>query len=180
MRKDVKEIGNQVLTIPNALSLLRIVMVPVVISLLLMRLDLVAAIVFAIAALTDFLDGQIARMTQPTRLGKILDPIADRLMLSSSAIVLAARGLLPFWIVALLVARDLVALFGGLVYGGRVPVNYFGKAATALLMVAVALLIFSPSAAAEVLFYLGFTLSLLAGVFYALNVFRISGRGGTI
>ena len=178
-RKDVTGIGNQIFTIPNALSLLRLALVPVVVLLLLLKMDVAAVIVFVIAAVTDFLDGQIARRTRPTRLGAILDPIADRLMLSSAAFVLAVRGLIPFWVAAVLVARDLLALVGGLVFGGRISVNIVGKAATALLMISVAFLIFDPSFAAEVVFYVGFVLSFVAGFLYLLNISRISGGGGS-
>lgn len=177
-RKDIPEMGRQILTVPNALSLLRLAMVPVVVVLLFMRADVVAVIVFVLAAVTDFLDGEIARRTQPTVVGKILDPIADRLMLSSAAVVLAIRGALPVWAVAILVGRDLLALVGGLAFGRRVSVNWVGKAATALLMVAVALVIFSPGVVGEVLFYAGFSLSLLAALIYITNISRISGSGG--
>lgn len=170
--------GRDIFTIPNVLSLLRLAMVPVVVVLLLLEFDVAAVVVFVLAAVTDFLDGQIARRTRPTRLGKILDPVADRVMLSSSAVVLAFRDLLPVWAVAILVGRDLLALAGGLVFGGRVSVNPVGKAATAVLMAAVALVIFSPGAVGRGIFYVGFGLSLLAAVLYVINIFRISGRGG--
>ncbi|MGF1471927.1 MAG: CDP-alcohol phosphatidyltransferase family protein [Rubrobacteraceae bacterium] len=175
-RKEAPELGRQVLTIPNVLSLLRLAMVPVVVVLLLARLDLAAVIVFVLAAVTDFLDGQIARRTQPTLVGKILDPIADRLMLSTTAVVLAVRGALPVWAVAILVGRDVLALAGGLAFGGKVSVNWVGKAATALLMTAVALIIFSPGVVGEFVFYAGFGLSLLAGLMYAIGVARNPGR----
>lgn len=173
-----KELGRQVFTIPNVLSLLRLAMVPVVVLLLLVEADVAAVAVFVLAAATDFLDGRIARRTRPTTLGKILDPLADRLMLSSAAVVLALRGLLPVWAVAILVGRDLLALVGGLAFGGKISVNPVGKAATAVLMAAVALVIFFPGAVSEGIFYVGFVLSLLAAVLYVINIFRISGRGG--
>lgn len=178
-QKDAMEMGREVFTIPNALSLVRLVMVPVVVVLLLARADVAAAVIFVLAALTDFIDGQIARMTRPTLVGKILDPLADRLMLSSVAIVLAIRGLLPTWLVAVLVGRDLLALVGGLVFGGKVSVNWVGKAATALLMTSVALIIFIPGSFGQEIFYAGFGLSLLAGVLYVFKISRISGRGAT-
>jgi cardiolipin synthase len=92
---EAKRLGDQVFTVPNALSLLRLFMVPVVVALLLAGSDGLAAAFFVLAALTDFLDGKLARRAGPTRLGQILDPMADRLMLSSVAVVLAIRGLLP-------------------------------------------------------------------------------------
>lgn len=170
--------GRQVLTVPNALSLLRLAMVPVVVILLLAEADVAAVIVFILAALTDFLDGVLARRTQPTYVGKILDPVADRLMLSSTAVVLAIRGALPVWAVAILVARDLFGLVGGLAFGRKLSVNWVGKAATALLMFALALIIFSPGAVGEVIFYAGFVFSLVAALLYLINISRLSGGGG--
>src|ERR687893_1486409 len=139
--RDPERFGDRVFTVPNALSLLRLLLVPVVVALLLAGSDALAAAFFVLAALTDFLDGRLARMAGPTRLGRILDPLADRLMLSSVAVVLAVRGLLPVWAVAILVGRDLLALVGGLVFGGRIKVSPLGKGATAVLMVGVALVI---------------------------------------
>lgn len=167
-----EQLGREVFTVPNALSLLRLFMVPVVVALLLGGRDVAAAVVFVVAAVTDFLDGRIARRYGPTVVGKFLDPLADRLMLSSAAVVLAVRGLLPVWAVAILVGRDLLALFGGLVLRGRMRVNRVGKAATAVLMVAVAVVIFVPGDLGQILFYLGFGLSLLAGVLYAAGFVR--------
>ena len=158
---------------PNALSLLRLIMVPVVVALLLAGSDGLAAAFFVLAALTDFLDGKLARRAGPTRLGQILDPVADRLMLSSVAVVLAIRGLLPIWAVAILVGRDFLALLGSLVVGSKIRVNRVGKAATAVLMGAVVLVVISPGVVGEILFYAGFSLSIVAGLMYVRSVRRI-------
>ena len=85
-------------------------------------------------------------------------------MLSSVAVVLAIRGLLPVWAVAILVGRDLLALLGSLVVGSKIRVNRVGKAATAVLMGAVALVVISPGVVGEVIFYAGFGLSIVAGL----------------
>ncbi len=163
---------------PNALSLSRLFMVPVVVALLLARADGLAAAFFVLAAATDFLDGRLARQVGPTRLGRILDPVADRLMLSSVAVVLAVRGLLPAWAVAILVARDLLALLGSLVVGNKVRVNRVGKAATALLMGAIALVVLIPgTVVGEIVFYAGFGLSIAAGLMYLRRVRRVLGGG---
>ena len=158
---------------PNALSFLRLFMVPVVVALLLAGSDGIAAAFFVLAAATDFLDGRLARRTGPTRLGRILDPVADRLMLSSVAVVLAIRGLLPVWAVAILVGRDLLALVGSLVAGSKIGVNRVGKAATAVLMGAVALVVIRPGVVGEVIFYAGFGLSIVAGLMYLRSLRRI-------
>jgi cardiolipin synthase len=165
--------GDQVFTVPNALSLLRLFIVPVVVALLLAGSDELAAAFFVLAAITDFLDGKLARMAGPTRLGQILDPLADRLMLSSVAVVLAVRGLLPVWAVAILVGRDLLALLGSLVVGSKIRVNRVGKAATAVLMGAVALVVISPGVVGEIIFYAGFGLSIVAGLMYVRSLRRV-------
>ena len=163
---------------PNALSLLRLVMVPVVVALLLARSDGLAAAFFVLAAVTDFLDGRLARRAGPTRLGQILDPVADRLMLSSVAVVLAVRGLLPAWAVAILVGRDLLALVGSLLIGSKIRVNRVGKAATAVLMAAVAVVVIVPGAVVgEIMFYAGFGLSIAAGLMYVRSVRCLFGGG---
>ena len=172
---EAERFGDRVFTVPNVLSLLRLFLVPVVVALLLAGSDTLAAAFFVLAALTDFLDGRLARMAGPTRLGRILDPLADRLMLSSVAVVLAVRGLLPAWAVAILVGRDLLALVGSLVVGSKIRVNRVGKAATAVLMGAVALVVVSPGVVGEVIFYAGFGLSIVAGLMYARSLRRILG-----
>ena len=162
---------------PNALSLARLFMVPIVVVLLLVRADGLAAALFVLAALTDFVDGRLARLSGPTRLGRILDPVADRLMLSGVAVVLAVRELLPAWAVAMLVGRDLLALVGGVVLGSKIRVNRVGKAATAVLMVAIALVVLtSGTALGEIMFYAGFGLSIVAGLMYLRSLRRILGR----
>ena len=175
---DARRLEDRVFTLPNALSLLRLFMVPLVVALLLARFDALGAAFFVLAAATDFLDGRIARRAGPTRLGRILDPVADRLMLSSVAVVLAVRGLLPAWAVAILVGRDLLALAGSLAVGSKIRVNRVGKAATAVLMGAVALVVIIPGAVVgEIMFYAGFGLSIVAGLMYLRSVRRLFGGG---
>src|SRR5215213_6522906 len=174
---ELRRLEGRILTVPNALSLARLFMVPIVVVLLLARADGLAAALFVLAALTDFLDGKLARRAGPTRLGQILDPVADRLMLSSVAVVLAIRGLLPIWAVAILVGRDLLALLGSLVVGSKIRVNRVGKAATAVLMGAVALVVISPGVVGEAIFYAGFGLSIVAGLMYVWSLRRIYRQG---
>jgi cardiolipin synthase len=175
---EARRLEDRVFTLPNALSLLRLFMVPLVVALLLARSDGLAAAFFVLAAATDFLDGRIARRAGPTRLGRILDPVADRLMLSSVAVVLAVRDLLPAWAVAILVGRDLLALAGSLVVGSKIRVNRVGKAATAVLMGAVALVVILPGVVVgEIMFYVGFGLSIVAGLMYLGSVRHLFGGG---
>lgn len=180
MKKSGKPRGDRVLTVPNALTLLRILAIPVVLMLLLEGEDAAAATVFLLAALTDFLDGRLARRrggAGSSHLGTVLDPLADKLMLSSVAVVLAVRGLLPASLVAILVGRDVLTLLGRAVFRGKIRVNRVGKAATAVLMASVAVVMYRPGVSGEILgevmFYTGLGLSLIAGVLY---VGTIKGR----
>src|SRR5215208_6832402 len=175
---EARRLEDRIFTVPNALSLARLFMVPSVVALLLARADGLAAALFVLAAVTDFLDGRLARRAGPTRLGQILDPVADRLMLSSVALVLAVKGLLPAWAVALLVGRDLLALVGGGVGGGEIRVKRIGKAATAVLMGAIALVVLIPgTVVGEITFYAGFALSIVAGLMYLRSIRRILSEG---
>jgi cardiolipin synthase len=175
---ELRRLEDRVFTVPNALSLARLFIVPVVVALLLAREDGLAATLFVLAAVTDFLDGILARRASPTRLGQILDPLADRLMLSSVAVVLAVRGLLPTWAVAILVGRDLLTLVGSVVVKSKIRVSWVGKVATAVLMGAIALVVLIPgSVVGEFMFYAGFGLSIVAGLMYLNNVRRILGGG---
>jgi cardiolipin synthase (CMP-forming) len=180
-------LGDRVLTLPNALTLLRLLAIPVVLLLLLAERDVAAVGVFVLAAITDFLDGVIARRWGGTSyLGAVLDPVADRLMLSSVAVVLALRGILPFWAVAILVGRDVLALVGSLAFRGKIRVNKVGKAATAILMTSVAVIMYRPGTPGEILgevmFALGLGLSLVAGALYVGKVKKLyngdAGGGG--
>ena len=183
--------SDRVLTAPNALTFARLLAVPVVALLLLSGERGLAAALFVLAAATDFLDGWISRRSArrggrhgPSRLGTVLDPVADRLMLSTVAAVLAVQGVLPAVIVAILVARDAVALTGTLAFRGKIKVNKAGKAATAILMASVAVVAYHPPGTTggpigEAMFYAGFALSLVAGALYVRPVKeRLLGGGG--
>jgi cardiolipin synthase (CMP-forming) len=179
-----KRLGDRVLTLPNALTLLRILAIPVVLMLLLEGEDAVAATVFVLAAVTDFLDGRLARRqggAGTSHLGTVLDPVADKLMLSSVAVVLAVRGLLPAPLVAILVGRDILTLLGSIVFRGKIRVNRVGKAATAVLMASVAVVMYRPGVSGEILgevmFYTGLGLSLIAGVLYV-GTIKGHAKGG--
>ncbi len=161
---------SRIVTLPNALTCARLLAVPVVLALLVAGSEAWAAALFVAAALTDFLDGRLARRrggAGESRLGALLDPLADRLVISGVAVVLAVKGLLPAILVALLVGRDAMALAGGILFRGKVRVNKVGKAATAVLVVAAAAQIFRPGVPGEILFYAGIGLSLVAGILYA-------------
>ncbi|MBU6263742.1 MAG: CDP-alcohol phosphatidyltransferase family protein [Actinomycetales bacterium] len=137
-------------TIPNALSILRGALIPVFLTLAGDRRDGLALLVLAIASLTDYFDGKVARwLHQESKLGAILDPLFDRFYIAASLYVLWDRGIFPTWLALLLVARDAVLLIVNIVLQRkRLPVlvvNYIGKAATFNLLYAFPLLFLSQS-----------------------------------
>ncbi|MCA9472307.1 MAG: CDP-alcohol phosphatidyltransferase family protein [Nitrospirales bacterium] len=103
------------INIPNSLTVLRILLVPVFVGLLVYEHYDHALLVLIIAAITDGLDGAIARMAnQQTRIGAYLDPLADKLLLMSSFLTLAILHLVPVWAVIMVVSRDVILLSGTL------------------------------------------------------------------
>lgn len=137
----------RVLTVPNALSLLRLAGVPLFLYLLLVpRADGWAILVLAVGGFTDWLDGKLARLLdQQSRLGEMLDPAVDRLYILAALGALGLRELVPWWVVLVLIARDLVlaATLPVLRRRGFAPyrVSYLGKSATFLLLYAFPLLL---------------------------------------
>jgi len=138
---------DRVLTVPNALSLLRLAGVPLFLYLLLgPRADGWAVLVLAVGGFTDWLDGKLARLLdQHSRLGALLDPAVDRLYILAALVALGIRDVVPWWAVAALVARDVVLACCVLVLRrrgyGPFEVTYVGKAATFLLLYAFPLLL---------------------------------------
>jgi len=143
---DVQPLPNRVWTIPNALSMLRLLGVPLFLWLVLgPEADGWALLVLAVSALTDYLDGKIARATgQLSSYGAILDPLADRAYIAAAVIALAIRDIIPWWLVFVLVSREVVmgvVLLVMRVRGlGALPVHFVGKAATFCLLYALPLL----------------------------------------
>ncbi|MFQ5684350.1 MAG: CDP-alcohol phosphatidyltransferase family protein [Candidatus Binatia bacterium] len=106
------------LNLPNCLTLIRILAIPLFLVLLSSHLYLDALIVFVLGSLTDVLDGAVARMTnQQTPLGAYLDPLADKLLVISSFVMLGLISVIPPWLAVLVVSRDIIILFGyGMLY----------------------------------------------------------------
>ena len=135
-----EEVTNRIFTLPNVISFIRLCMVPVYMVLLLNGYDLLATFMFALAAGTDWIDGQLARRTNcVSKLGQLLDPAVDRILMSCGVIGLMLVGRLPVWIVVVVLGRDLMLLVGGAYllkrYHERVAVIYPGKVATTFLFV---------------------------------------------
>ena len=132
---DTQQVSDRILTLPNVLSTLRLVGVPVFLWLLFTGQDVWAFVVLALSGVTDYLDGKIARrFGLVSRLGQLLDPMADRLYVLSTLVALTIREVIPLWLLVVLVTRD---LFMGVVIvllkrvgQTGLPVHFVGKAAT--------------------------------------------------
>lgn len=141
--------SDRIVTLPNALTALRLALIPVFGACVVQGAIRAALAVFAIAAITDLLDGAAARLLdQRTKLGSYLDPIADKSLAFTAYVLLAWRGVLPVWLAGLVVTRDaaVVGFYATLrLYRGyqpRVRPSLLGKAATffELVLVGVALI----------------------------------------
>ncbi|MEO8476924.1 MAG: CDP-alcohol phosphatidyltransferase family protein [Actinomycetota bacterium] len=136
--------SSAILTVPNVLSFLRIALIPVFCVLIVGEESTKAGIaLFGAVVATDWVDGAIARRTgQVSELGKILDPVADRLAIGAGLIALMIRGAFPVWAGVAILIRDAAVLVGGAVLllgrrRARLDVTFLGKVATFSLMTAV-------------------------------------------
>ncbi|PJM72845.1 CDP-diacylglycerol--glycerol-3-phosphate 3-phosphatidyltransferase [Bifidobacterium primatium] len=137
---------NIIWTVPNAISFLRILSIPVIAVLISKRYLVWSLIVLAISSASDGVDGYIARkFDQVSRIGQILDPIADRLLIIFSMLALGWAQILPWWLLIAVGSRDVVMLGEVLLLSDRdygpLPVHFVGKAGTALLLMSVPVLI---------------------------------------
>jgi CDP-diacylglycerol--glycerol-3-phosphate 3-phosphatidyltransferase len=150
-----EDVAGEILNVPNSLTLLRIFLVPFLVVVLLTRFDTtpwiairkewIALGIFLLAAVTDFFDGYIARRTgKITRLGTLLDPIADKLLVSAALISLVELGLAPAWIIVIIIGREFAV--SGLrsiaaQQGVTIAASPLGKGKTISQVIAIALLI---------------------------------------
>lgn len=138
---DHAPVRDRVLTVPNALSVIRLVLVPVFLYLLLVA-DLTgwAVAVLMFSGASDWADGKIARLfaNQSSRLGELLDPAVDRIYMITVPVSMAVARVIPWWVVVLLLGRDAVLAATLPLLRSRgltaLPVTYIGKAATFALM----------------------------------------------
>jgi cardiolipin synthase len=175
------------MTVPNMLSFFRLALVPVFIALIVTGQDMLALITLVITSFTDFLDGYLARkLNQVSRLGQLLDPAADRLYIFAALIGLAWRELIPWWLVIIVVARDVMLAVLGVVLAnhgfGPLAVHRLGKVATFCLFFALPLMLFGQAFPAVAAFSLplGWALALWgaflywwAGVVYIIETARV-------
>ena len=139
-------VSDRVLTLPNVLSVLRLVGVPVFLWAIVTGHDALALVTLMLSGVTDYLDGRIARRFRlVSRVGQLLDPLADRLYIATTLFGLAWREIIPWWLVAVLFGRELllaVVLASIKRYGQTgLPVHFVGKAATFNLLYAFPLLL---------------------------------------
>jgi len=153
--------SSRIITIPNLLTMFRMVLIPIFVSLLFYQKFWLALAIFVLAGVTDGLDGLLARrFAQESQLGTVLDPIADKLMLVTSFVVLSMRSVfptplpahlpVPFWVTIAVISRDVFILVGAAAinimtgFRGFRP-SFLGKLSTTVQIVAIATIIFAAS-----------------------------------
>lgn len=135
-----EEVTDKILTVPNVISLARLILVPFFVLFLTKDQRIVALVLFCIAAATDFVDGQVARRTHSvSKLGKLLDPAIDTILMLTGVLAVVALGELPVWFAVLIILREVFMLIGGAVliatHDIRIAVIYPGKFATTFLFI---------------------------------------------
>lgn len=180
-------VSTRVLTVPNVLSTLRLVAVPFFLWAIISEHDALALVLLLVSGLTDYLDGKIARAYNlESRLGQLLDPVADRLYIASTLVGLAWRDILPWWVVGILFAREafmaVVVLIAQRHGWLGLPVHFAGKAATFNLLYAFPLLLLADgdSTLARIaepvgwgFAWWGIVLYWLSGILYAMQLQRL-------
>jgi cardiolipin synthase (CMP-forming) len=187
--------SSRIITLPNVLTIIRMVLIPVFVSMLFYQRFVWALLIFVIAGITDGLDGLFARrFRQQSQLGRILDPIADKLMLVTSFVVLSMRGVfptplprhlpIPFWVTITVLSRDVFILIGAaainIVSGFRnFRPSFPGKVSTVLQIVTVAAVMLAARVRIGAGYYLPtlytavFALAIFSGVHYVFFVSRL-------
>ena len=166
-------------TVPNAVGFIRLALVPVFLALALDSGDgryLPAAVVYAVIGGTDYLDGMLARITgQYSRLGALIDPIVDRLLVVSGVIVCWKFDLLPRWALAVLAARELFMLASSrfvLTHGLDIEIKMLGRWAVWPTMFSLFLAMLTDTWVAEALLYIGLGMTLATTAEYAVDMRR--------
>jgi cardiolipin synthase len=187
--------SSRIVTVPNLLTVFRMVLIPVFVSLLFYQRFVLALAVFVLAGITDGLDGLLARrFDQKSQLGTILDPIADKLMLVTAFVVLSLRAVfpqplpphlpVPFWVTVAVISRDVFILVGAaainIVTGFRsFRPSLLGKINTTVQIVAIAAIMFAASVPYGTGYYLPtiyttvFAFAVLSGAHYVFFVSKL-------
>lgn len=177
------------MNIPNSLTILRILLIPLYVGFLVYERYDQALWVLLLAGVTDALDGTIARVAnQRTRLGAVLDPLADKLLLTSGFIALSTLHLIPSWIAILVVSRDLILMLGTVMaHLTESPVDIsptiLGKGTTLSQLAYILLVVFLSSRQIDLsviqpVLYVMVTLTLLSGFHYLYRGYRHANAGG--
>ena len=166
------------LNLPNVLTLLRILLVPVLVAALVQEgggLDGIAAAVFAFASLTDALDGWIARRQKSvTTFGKLMDPLADKLLVTAALVSLVSLDRVSAWVAMVIIAREF-AVTGlrqlAMEHGDVIPASIWGKlkTVTQIAMVLVLIAVDDRTAAVDALVYVTVLVTVASGVVYFFN-----------
>jgi cardiolipin synthase (CMP-forming) len=178
------------MNIPNFLSLLRIILVPVIVIFLIENEYAKALLIFTLAGLTDALDGTLARLlNKQTELGAFLDPIADKILLTTSFVALAIFRLIPSWLTVIVISRDFIILLGIMILS-MMSVKYeikplfVSKITTALQIGTVFFSLFLKSFACDImshnliiiLCWLTAIFTIISGLFYIFKGIRFINR----
>lgn len=153
MKERLRKLFTNVWNIPNALTMLRLVLIPVFVYLF-WKVDRKAAlVVFLVASLTDMLDGMLARkLNQITDFGKLFDPLADKVMVLTALICQGLAGVFPWSAIIIVCCKELVMLLGGVFMLSKnvvVYANYFGKTAQVFFIISLVLSFFHDELATQ-------------------------------
>jgi len=153
LKERLRKLFTNVWNIPNALTMLRLVLIPVFVYLF-WKVDRKAAlVVFLVASLTDMLDGMLARkLNQITDFGKLFDPLADKVMVLTALICQGLAGVFPWSAIIIVCCKELVMLLGGVFMLSKnvvVYANYFGKTAQVFFIISLVLSFFHDELAAQ-------------------------------
>ena len=182
MKERLRKLFTNVWNIPNALTMLRLVLIPVFVYLF-WKVDRKAAlVVFLVASLTDMLDGMLARkLNQITDFGKLFDPLADKVMVLTALICQGLAGVFPWSAIIIVCCKELVMLLGGVFMLSKnvvVYANYFGKTAQVFFIISLVLSFFHDELAAQnlpldiILLWVTVGLALLAMAVYIFSAVK--------
>lgn len=175
----------RILNLPNSLTVARIILIPVFITAVIYKKHQQALFLFILAGMTDLLDGFIARMTnQKTALGRFLDPLADKLLLTSSFILFSFYEWIPLWLTITVISRDFIIVTGWLLlymitHDVRIEPVLLGKTAIAFQLITLALVLLHVNVPAisvpkDILFAVTATITAVSGLQYIYKGLRFA------
>ncbi len=178
------------MTIPNLISTLRIILVPIFIIYLINERFLAALAVFIVAGLSDGADGLVARLlNQKSRLGSYLDPLADKFLLIAAFIVLAVRNFIPPWLTVIVITRDILILLGVLILflnkqDFKIKPSVLSKITTCLQLATVFLVLAKShfhlfSGFIPAIYWVTGLLTIASGLHYMRSWFQMMGEGSS-